>query len=100
MPNEIAFVWFAKESYPRLLEVVSDRQRFSDTFEDWRDAAEHRFELLRTHSLDVVKVVVDPEELLKWCIAQGRAVDAKSRSQFAALKLVNEDRHRGATHLN
>ena len=91
MPRKIAFVWFEEKRYFRLLEVVFDRHRFADTFEDWRNIAEHQFKVLRSHSLNVVKVVVDPEELAEWCIAKGRAVDADSRSQFAALKLVDED---------
>ena len=60
--------------------------------------AEHQFKVLRSHSLNVVKVVVDPEELAEWCIAKGRAVDADSRSQFAALKLVDEDRDVQTAH--
>ena len=95
MSGPIAFVWLTEATYPRFLEVIADRQRFTDSFEDWQRIAQRRFDDFRARGFDPVKVPVDPDEMLAWCRANGRAVDSNGRSAFANFKLA-EGYGRGA----
>lgn len=88
MSGPIAFVWLTEAAYPRFLEVIADRERFTDRFEDWRRIAQRRFDDFRARGFDPVKVTVDPEEMLAWCQANGRAVDSNGRAAFANFKLA------------
>ena len=95
MSGPIAFVWLTEAAYPRFLEVIADRERFTDRFEDWRRIAQRRFDDFRARGFDPVKVPVDPDEMLAWCQAKGRAVDSNGRAAFANFKLA-ESYDRGA----
>lgn len=86
----VAFVWLTEETYPRFLEVIADRQRFTDRFEGWRQIAQRQFDDLRARGLNLVKVPVDPDEMAAWCRAKGRAVDRDGRAAFAAFKLAED----------
>lgn len=89
--GRVAFGWYTAHTYPRFLEVIADRERFSDDFETWRKIAQRQFDGLRAQGLAVEKVPIDPDEMLAWCRAQGRAVDAHGRSAFAAFKLMKKN---------
>lgn len=97
MSGPIAFVWLTEATYPRFLEVIADRQRFADDFEGWRERAQRQVDTLRARGVSVEKVLIDPDELLAWCRANGRAVDTDARAHFAALKLMEKNR-RGPAH--
>ena len=93
MAGPISFMWLTKASYPRFLEVITDRQRFTDRYEDWERIAQRRFDDFRARGFDPVKIVVDPDEMLAWCRANGRAVDSNGRSAFANFKLAQARVH-------
>ena len=81
------FRGLTEAAYPRFLEVIADRERFTDRFEVAR-IAQRRFDDFRARGFDPVKVTVDPEEMLAWCQANGRAVDSNGRAAFANFKLA------------
>jgi hypothetical protein len=95
MSGPIAFVRLAEDTYPRSLEVIADRERFTDSYGDRRRIAQRRFDDFRARGFDPVKVPVDPDEMLAWCRAKGRAVDSNGRAAFANFKLA-EGYGRGA----
>jgi hypothetical protein len=83
--------WYRREQWERLLEIASDREQLEDTFDEWQELAEETLRKLTKEGLTPRKVEVDVEELLKWCQEQGLPVDGKARSQFAVLKLQEQE---------
>lgn len=87
----VPFVWWRPDTYGRAREICAERDT-PETFKEWRKAAQKTFDSLRAQGLPVVKVLVDPEELLTW--AGGRAIDAQLRAQFAVVTHERENRQR------
>jgi len=75
--------WWRPDTYARIVEISVDKQNFPDTFKEWRKLAQKQFDTLRAEGLPVVKIVIDPDELLAWATSLGRNVDAKTRIEFA-----------------
>ena len=84
--------WFRADTWPRLLEIAGDREELFDRFEDWEKYAEARFAELKAEGVPVEKVYIDPDELLAWCRARGRKVEAGERAEFAAFVLAQHYR--------
>lgn len=77
--------WWRPDTYPRLLDICADRKDLFPRFEEWRENAQKHFDELFAQGVPVVKVVIDPEELLAWAKAQGRDIDGKARAEFATV---------------
>ena len=78
----IALAWFRREQWDRLLEVSEDRDHLEKTFEEWVEVAQQKYDELKNLGYDIKKVDVDVEELVRWCLARDRPVDADARSEF------------------
>ena len=83
----IGLAWFRSEQWDRLLEVSDDRDHLEETFEEWVDVAQQKYDELKNLGYDIKKVDVDVEELVRWCLARDRPVDGEARSEFAIDKL-------------
>lgn len=90
----VPFAWWRPDNYARVLEISVDKENLWPTFREWRNAAQKGFDQLRADGLPVVKVMIDPEELLKWATAEGRAIDGKARAEFAVVVHERENRQR------
>jgi len=80
----IAFAWYRQNQWDRLLALSADRDQLEDTYEEWRKAAEARWSTLSGMGHEVQRVDIDVELLWSWCRAQGRPLDGKTRSEYAA----------------
>jgi hypothetical protein len=76
-------LWYREQDYQRLIEIFTDRCRFSKTFADWQAEAETMSDLLREQGMTPVKVYIDPDHFPRWCEARGLAMDRHARTQFA-----------------
>jgi len=88
--------WYRREQWPRLLEVAEDADELEDTYEEWLQIANRRFDEFNVPGVLLKKVDVDVEEVITWCIEHGRSVNASARSEFVAEKvreLVEEGRY-------
>jgi hypothetical protein len=62
--------WFrTPEDYEAIRHLVTDEPQLFDTFEEWLDAADKRFEKFIAKGITVKKVFVDPQEFTAWCSA-------------------------------
>ncbi len=84
----IGAAWYRSDQWDRLKEVSEDRADLEETWEEWSREAEKTLQGIRAKGLDVTKVDVDVEELVRWCQANRRPINAASRSAFAAEKLL------------
>jgi hypothetical protein len=91
----VGVAWYRENQWDRLKEVSADRDRLEDAWTDWVRGAEASMRDVRAQGIDVRKVDVDVEELLRWCRANGKPVNGESRSSFAAKKLLDREPERG-----
>ena len=62
--------WFrTSEDYEAIRHLVTDEPQFFDTFEEWLNAADKRFETFNVKGIAVRKLFVDPQEFTAWCSA-------------------------------
>ena len=80
--------WFTAESWPRLLAIASDRRRLPHTFAEFEHRASATFEAMRAQGSPVEKVLIDIDQLVAYCEAAGRSVNAFTRAEFAALAVA------------
>ncbi len=89
MPTTVVgYAWYKKDQWARLREVCPDGDDFEDNYEDWRAFAETRLrqlaEEIEPAGMRLVKVVVELDEFLDWCRANGCQPDGPGRSRYAA----------------
>ena len=78
--------WYRREQWPRLRDVSADADALEETYDEWEAMALDALQQLRARGIEPARIDIDVEELLRWCQAGGRPVDAKARSAFAAIK--------------
>jgi hypothetical protein len=88
-------VWYREEDYSRILEIMSDADKLSPTFEQWRAGAERGEREMRSRGFLIVRAMLDPLEFAADCAARGICPDAKARTEFAA---ETARQHFGKTH--
>jgi hypothetical protein len=80
----IGIVWYLREDYPRIVEIMEDGEQLPSSFDEWLALAEK----LETEFLDcglfVVRVTIEPETFLVWQTAHGLPADAAMRDLFAS----------------
>jgi hypothetical protein len=77
----IGLLWIAAADYDRAVALSEDGM--PATYEDWRKKMDRLIAGLPA-DIEVMKIEADPDEVAKWCRANGHQVDTKGRSAFAA----------------
>ena len=86
-PALVGAAWYRSDQWGRLKEVSEDRADLEETWEEWIRTAEKSLRDFRAKEIQVGKVDVDVEELIRWCQSKRQPINAASRSAFAAEKL-------------
>ena len=87
-PIIMGAAWYRENQWERLKEVSEDRDNLEETWIEWNQAVEKSLQEARSMGLHVEKVDVDIEELIQWCRAKRRPVNAESRASFAGEKTM------------
>ncbi len=90
----IAIVWYRPEQWQRVRDVATDAEALEESYSEWLQLAESKFEELQSRGLRVEKVDVDSEKLILWCNERGMENDGKARSLYAAERLHELDQKR------
>lgn len=77
-----ALPWYARDSYPRVLEVMQDRAHLPPSYDEWLARAEVVIEQARRKGYYPLKTHVDPDHFAAWCEAHGCEPDSDSRMDF------------------
>ncbi len=81
----MAVAWYRAEDWQRWQAISVDKME--DTYEEWLKEAQ-RFVLEFTRQgNEIQRVVIEPDEFLKWAGNSGKQVSGSSRSEYAALQL-------------
>ena len=74
--------WYARASYPRVLEVMEDRARLPASYDEWLARAEVVVEQARRQGYSPLKTHVDPDHFIAWCSEHDYEPDSDARMAF------------------
>ncbi len=83
-PMHVGVCWYREEQWERLKEIVADPESIEDTFQRWKADAEKSVTELTATGLNIVKVSVDTEDMLRWANEKKRPLDSAARAAYAA----------------
>lgn len=93
-PQAIGVAWFRREDYPRIREIMDDRDTMHVTFDEWEKNAERKLAAFPVPpGVKIVRIVVDPQEFLSAAMRHGFKRNAQGRSTFAAMKAEERSRY-------
>jgi len=81
--NGTPFPWFDRESYPHVLEVMSDRDLLPPSYERWLKQAQRVLEKARRDGQRPIRAHIDPDRFLAWCAEHGHSPDGMARLAYA-----------------
>jgi hypothetical protein len=76
--------WYTEREWARVKAVAADPERFEATFAEWLTMAEDSLERMLRAGMLGERVLINADELLAWCEAQGRPNDAAARAAFVS----------------
>ncbi len=88
----VAVCWYSPAAWVRLKGAVPDPERLAESHARWLEMVNSVCADLADTGVEVLRIEVDPDELLTWCSEQGRPADAAARAYFTAEKLRQRDR--------
>jgi hypothetical protein len=80
----ISLPWYSRETYPRILALVTDRHSFASTYDQWLMAAENNELVAQQSGLTIRRVMIDPDAFAQWCGEQGMAPDRAARMAYVS----------------
>jgi hypothetical protein len=78
--------WYRRDQWALLKAHSVDAATLEDSYDEWLAYAERTTGELRVRGFESRRVDIDVEEMIRWCKAEGRALDGKARARFIALK--------------
>jgi hypothetical protein len=84
MIQSVNMGYINKEDWKRFLEIIDDRDKQHDYWEDWYKEYLRLKEKLIKEGFNVTDYHVDLDELIKYCKKLNLKIDGKSRSRFVA----------------
>lgn len=83
-PPVAGMPWYARDDYPRVLEVMADANKLPHSFDAWLKRAEENEGGLKAAGYIVFRAEIEPDEFRVWCAVRRLNVDAEARNLFAA----------------
>jgi hypothetical protein len=81
----MAVAWMNKQDWPRWLAIDPE---FQPDYDHWLKRTEAAVKEIEATGAFVEKVIIDPDEFVEWCRINGRKVNSRGRSAYAALTLA------------
>jgi len=83
--------FYRREQWPRLLETADDRKELESTYDEWKLNLIKSVKNLLALGMTPLKVDIDMEELLTWCMGRGFKNTGENRAEFIT-DLLRQDR--------
>ncbi len=78
----VTFAWFSPEQWGALRDISTDKEILERTHKEWANHATVFLADMEEQGFVTQKVPVDVMTMFEWCHAQGKPVNAESRSQY------------------
>ena len=89
-------VWYKREDYKRILEIMEDADVLPPTYDKWLHGAEMGMEKMKRSGRMVVRAYIDPQTFPAWCVEHGHTTNAKTRTEFANRAAIAQYQHGSA----
>ena len=86
----LGIAWYRADQWQRFRAIAADKDALHDTYTEWETAATEKLRELRALGIAAQPVLIDVDELVRWCHDHDLAIDGAARSQFVAEKVRNE----------
>ena len=80
----VGLPWYCREDYPTIRRVMIDPHVLAPSYDQWLAAAENNETVGRQAGLEIVRVMIVPEEFKAWCLSQDLKPDSAARAKFAS----------------
>lgn len=80
----VNMAFYRPEDWNRLLSIVDDREVFHETWEQWHQQYQTSKKHLQSQGLKVNDVIINLDELIRFCFQNGIKNDGKARSRFVS----------------
>lgn len=90
--TKAALAVYLREQWPRLLQTADDSEKLEATWEEWREGFEKAKTQFLKRKIDVTEIIIDLDQLEKYCEANGLKNTASTRSKYAVHVLLTTDR--------
>ena len=81
---EVNLAYYRKKDWRKFLDMIDDRDSMHDSWEEWHNSYLKIKLELSTQGMIVNEIVVDLNELRKYCLNRGLKINGKTRSQFVS----------------
>jgi len=79
--------WYRRDQWARLRELAADAEKLEESYQGWLAGAQKTLIGLTLAGVNVRRVDVDLDELVRWCRCEGRPLDSPVRAAFTAERL-------------
>lgn len=80
----VAVIWWTRDDYPRMLEIMIDAHKLPSSFEEWEELAEDAVAMISDQGCKPIRVETRLDHFIDYCRARGLKFDGRGRSRFAA----------------
>ena len=87
MAQHLPLPWYHRQDWGALHEMFVERETTPSDYDIWKQRALRAERRYRKKGYAVVRVVVTPEDLRRWCAQAGYAVTLNARHEFARMKM-------------
>ena len=78
--------WYKENQWDLLLKHAVDSDDLEPTYAEWREGISEGIENLSNSGIQVEKIPIDVNEMIKWCKDNNYPFDGESRSAYITLK--------------
>ncbi len=89
----MAVAWYRAEDWPRWKAISEDGM--DDTYEEWLKEARQAVLTTSLGGAEVHRVIIEPDQFLKWARSKRKPITGGSRSEYAITTLQNEQLQSG-----
>ena len=82
--SALGLAWYRREDYPRILRTMRDGRKLPRTFEEWEKNATLIEKCMLAQRHATVRVVLFPDEFVKWCRKKRKMPNARARGYYIA----------------
>ena len=82
--EHVNMAFYRPEDWSRLLSIVDDKEVFHDTWEQWHKQYQSSKKQLESQGIRINDVIVNIDDLLRFCFQNGINNDGNARSRFVA----------------
>src|SRR5271165_839915 len=78
----LGVAWYSPTQWQQMREVAADAEQLETTYQEWLVAAERAFKEMTASGIAPIKVPIEAQDLINWCLKRNVPIDAKARAQY------------------